>query len=174
VDTSAKAGRIVVGVDGSSHARRALRWAAAEATRRGAQLDVVMAWTLLGDEAHDKVDPKASDDKARDKLRQILHEELGDQGDAAADGVQVTVVNDLAAKALLRAGEGADLLVVGSRGLGGFRELLLGSVSSQVVRHAPCAVVVIPGEERAAVPPPDAPSAPAATPSSDPQSTPDA
>ena len=57
----------------------------------------------------------------------------------------VTVVNDHAARALIDASEGAWTVVIGSRGLGGFRGLLLGSVSQQVVHHARCAVLVVPG-----------------------------
>jgi nucleotide-binding universal stress UspA family protein len=57
--------------------------------------------------------------------------------------VDATTPNASAASALIEAAEGADLLVVGSRGLGGFERLLLGSVSQQVAQHAPCAVSIV-------------------------------
>ena len=138
-------GRVVVGADGSESSRRAIRWAAEEARVRGAVLEVVHAWTLLGQPEDGTFDPTYGEPQAR----QWLDAELGALGDVV-DGVEVEriVVNDLGAPALLDAGKRADLLVVGSRGRGGFRGLLLGSVSSQVVQHAPCPVAVITGDER--------------------------
>jgi nucleotide-binding universal stress UspA family protein len=138
-------GRVIVGADGSEDSRRAIRWAAEEAKFRGAVLEVVHAWTLLGQPDDGTFNPTYGEDEAR----QFLDAELDAVGDAL-DGVDVerTVVCDLGAPALIDAGKRADLLVVGSRGRGGFRGLLLGSVSSQVVQHAPCAVAVIPDEAR--------------------------
>ena len=63
------------------------------------------------------------------------------------------MVNDLPARAILGRADGAWLVVVGSRGLGGFKGLLLGSVSQQIVHHAPCPVLVVPGPERVALDP---------------------
>lgn len=139
-------GRVIVGADGSEGSRRAIRWAADEARVRGAVLEVVHAWTLLGQPDDGTFDPNYGEDQAR----QFLDAELEAVGEAL-DGVEVerTVVCDLGAPALIEAGTRADLLVVGSRGRGGFRGLLLGSVSSQVVQHAPCAVAIIPDASRA-------------------------
>ena len=138
-------GRVVVGSDGSESSRRAIRWAAEEARCRGAVLEVVHAWTLLGQPDDGTFDPNYGEAEAR----QLLDGELDGLGDAL-DGIEVerTVVCDLGAPALIDAGKRADLLVVGSRGRGGFRGLLLGSVSSQVVQHAPCPVAIIPDESR--------------------------
>lgn len=138
-------GRVIVGSDGSESSRRAIRWAAEEARCRGAVLEVVHAWTLLGQPDDGTFDPNYGEAEAR----QLLDGELAGLGDAL-DGIEVerTVVCDLGAPALLDAGKRADLLVVGSRGRGGFRGLLLGSVSSQVVQHAPCPVAIIPDESR--------------------------
>lgn len=138
-------GRVVVGSDGSESSRQAIRWAADEARARGAVLEVVHAWTLLGQPDAGTFDPHYGETEAR----QLLDAELDGLGDAL-DGLEVerTVVCDLGAPALLDAAERADLIVVGSRGLGGFRGLLLGSVSSQVVQHATCPVAVIPDESR--------------------------
>jgi nucleotide-binding universal stress UspA family protein len=142
---SAKSGPIVVGVDGSEHSRRALQWAAEEAAQRGATLEVVLAWTLLAQPGTKPPKPDFTDTDARAVLEQIVDEALGAD---RPEGMVLSPINDLAARALIDASEEASLVVVGSRGLGGFRDLLLGSVSGQVVRHAKCPVVVIPGSER--------------------------
>ena len=139
--------RIVVGIDGSETARRSLQWAAGEARLRRAALEVVHAWSmpyLLGlPYTSANVDPAWIEDAARSTL------------DAAVDSLDMTglaqpveriLVAGGAASAILEAAKGADLVVVGSRGLGGFSGLLLGSVSHQVVHHANCPVVVIPHE----------------------------
>lgn len=135
---------VVVGVDGSAGSVRALKWAAEEAKARKTVLKVVFAWSFL-DQPQGTFDPNYGEEQARAKLDEILASHAAD-----LDGVDVErlVVNDLPASALLDQAKGADALVVGSRGLGGFRGLLLGSVSQQVANHAPCAVVIVPGEER--------------------------
>jgi nucleotide-binding universal stress UspA family protein len=137
-------GVVAVGVDGSEGSKRALRWAAEEARVRQATLRAVAAWTYM-DQPGGKFDPKYCDDDARAELDTALAE-LGD----VIEGVNVerVTVNDLPARALLDQAREADLVVVGTRGRGGFRGLLLGSVSTQVVHHSPCPVVIVPGEER--------------------------
>ena len=139
-------GAVVVGVDGSEGGERALRWAAGEARLRGAPLRAVWAWSYM-DQPGGGFDPGYGEDRARAGLDEALAG-LGDEG----GGVEVErlVVCDLPVRALLDAAGGADLLVVGSRGLGGFKGLLLGSVGSQVAHHAPCPVVIVPGPERGA------------------------
>ena len=131
--------RIVVGIDSSSGADAALRWAVAEARRWGAALEVVLAWSYL-DQPSDEFRPDYGEDDARAALETAMDRVGG------AEGVDVTLtcVNDLPARALLDAAGRADLIVVGSRGLGGFRGLLLGSVSQQCAHHAPCPVVIVP------------------------------
>lgn len=136
--------KIVVGVDGSEGARRAMAWAAEEAARWDADVIAVQAWEftplVVATEA-----PIDLDDLRRET------DELLDQQVRAAFGdrearVERRVVEDLPARAVLdAAGDGADLIVVGSRGRGGLKGLLLGSVSQKVVSHAPCPVVVVPG-----------------------------
>jgi nucleotide-binding universal stress UspA family protein len=138
--------RIVVGVDGSSEARAALEWAVEEARVRGAELDAVHVWTYppltyMTGLVPARVFP-------RDELAAAARELL----DAACDAVDVHGVRldrileeGPPAAQLVEAAKGADLLVVGSRGHGGFAGLLLGSVSSYCVHHAPCPVVVVPG-----------------------------
>jgi nucleotide-binding universal stress UspA family protein len=133
-------GLVVVGVDGSEGARRALAWAAQEARLRGARLQVVHVWSYL-DQGGKAFDPSYGDDDAR----RFLDETVAGLGDAA-DGLVIerTAVCDLPARGLLDSAGVADLLVVGARGMGGFRGLLLGSVSQQVAQHAPCPVVIVP------------------------------
>jgi nucleotide-binding universal stress UspA family protein len=132
--------RVVAGVDGSAGSRRALCRAALEALAHGATLEVVMAWSLFDQPGDGSFDPHYDAGRARDALHRIVDDEVTPpQPDTV-----LQVVNDLPARALLEAGEGAWMLVVGSRGLGGFQGLLLGSVSQQVVHHAACPVLVVP------------------------------
>ena len=132
--------RVVVGVDGSEGSRRALRRAAVEAIAHQATLVVVMAWGLFDQPGDGSFDPHYDAGRARDALQRIVDDEVAPSHPEAV----LQAVNDLPARALLEAGRGAWLLVVGSRGLGGFQGLLLGSVSQQVVHHAECPVLVVP------------------------------
>ena len=151
--------KIVVGVDGSAGAAQALEWAVAEAGLRNASLHVVHAWMVpLIDAIPDAWVIEAptmgpTDEEVYEHLsaaaRKVLDEAL-DQ--ARALEPEPEVVGELtemrAAPALIAAAGDADLLVVGSRGRGGFKGLLLGSVSAQCVHHAPCPVVIVPGSVR--------------------------
>ena len=135
--------RIVVGIDGSEISQRALEWAVEEARLRGAKVTILHAWSMgfiaASAFAAPVIDPAALERAAADVLETAV---------TSIDASDVTVENALvcggAAEALITAAKDADLLVVGSRGRGGFAELLLGSVSHQVCNHAPCPVVVIP------------------------------
>jgi nucleotide-binding universal stress UspA family protein len=138
-------GLIVVGVDGSDHSRKALRWGARLAGIFGARLQAVIAWEYppsFGWAAvPDNWDPREDTLKL---LRETVLEVFGDKPPA---GLELQVREGSAARALLDASEGADLLVVGSRGHGGFAGLLLGSVSANVAEHAPCPVLIIHGDQ---------------------------
>ena len=145
-------GRIVGGVDGSPGGQAALRFALEEARLRRATLDAVHAWLMPlyeGVPGPFVVGLPAGPplDEVRRELeraaRAVLDRALADAG--PADGVEVrrAAVESAPAKALLDAAVGADLLVVGSRGRGGFKGLLLGSVSTQCAKHAPCPVAVV-------------------------------
>lgn len=139
--------RIVVGVDGSAPSQRAVTWAADQAARRGANLEIVSVWEPpdFGPEAYEYAPPgpdvdEAAVDEARRRAagaaelaRQVL----------PAEQVRTTVLCGGAAEVLVEKSKDADLLVVGSRGRGGFRGLLLGSVSQQCAGHASCPVVVV-------------------------------
>lgn len=137
--------KIVVGVDGSKSSLAALDWACDEAQRRSAELVAVAAWQyppVLAAEATGFYTVASTDDLP-EKARQGLEEAL-----ASVDrrGVHLTTVVEMGspARVLLDQAADADLLVVGARGLGGFRGLLLGSVSQQCVTHASCPTVVVP------------------------------
>lgn len=137
-------GRIVVGVDGSPEAAAALQWALDEARLRKASLEVVHAWQFPA--AVDLVGA-AADDLVRD-MQQAAADLLDRVTDAVAGAdpdveVERHVVEGGAAASLVNAAASADLLVVGTRGRGGFAGLLLGSVAHQCLHHAPCPVVVV-------------------------------
>jgi nucleotide-binding universal stress UspA family protein len=139
--------RIVVGVDGSPPSLGALRWALDEAALRGAAVDAVHVWHYpIGSYVPGMVPAPAfvGEDLERDARAVLDHavdSVLPDHPGAAALGRRV--VEGAAVEELVRAAEGADLLVVGSRGHGGFTGLLLGSVAQQVAQHAPCPVVIV-------------------------------
>ena len=133
--------RIVAGVDGSAPSRLALEWAVTEARLRHGQVRAVTAWEFLpvtvGMEGLIR-DPDVFPQAARRLQNEALKR-------VDSEGVTVTgdVVQGNASTVLLRAAENADLVVVGSRGFGGFTGLLLGSVSMQVLHHSPCPVLVV-------------------------------
>lgn len=131
---------IVVGVDGSTPSLAALDWAVTEARLRHGEIRIVTAWYYppLASGVSDGV----IDDTFKNHAEQILAEALAV---VAGQSVPVTgmVAENSPATALLEAAKDAELVVVGSRGHGGFTSLLLGSVSSQVVHHARCPVLVV-------------------------------
>jgi nucleotide-binding universal stress UspA family protein len=134
--------RIVVGVDGSEAAHRALEWAVDEARRRNAVVEAIHAWhqpfitgyAYLGE--MDLNNYLAEAEKTLDTALASV--------DTEGVAVEHKVVPGGASHVLVDEAKGASLLVVGSRGRGGFTGLLLGSVSQQVAHHAPCPTVIIP------------------------------
>jgi nucleotide-binding universal stress UspA family protein len=148
--------RIVVGVDASPGALRALAWAADEARLRLASLQVVQR--PPEEEKTEALEQRTRFQEAVRRQAEDLLEELLEEVGEAVEGidVQTSVVEDRSpAEALVELSADADLLVVGSRGRGGFTTLLLGSVSHAAVLHAHCPVVVIPpsAEDRKPVAP---------------------
>ncbi|MDX1621599.1 MAG: universal stress protein [Nitriliruptorales bacterium] len=134
---------VVVGVDGSANADAALEWALAYAKDRGARVGVIFAWLYEVIGVPGARFPVETRDKAEARAEQVVDDALARVG---SDDVEVESITRLGApqKVLLEAAADADLLVVGSRGHGGFAGLLLGSVSLQCVTHAPCPTVVVP------------------------------
>ena len=146
---------VIVGVDGSDHSRYALRWAMQEAVLRHVPMTVLTVhpgpvrpatgiyWGL-------RTYPETSfdPDLVRTAVQEFVDKVAGEIGGTVPE-VTVSVATGDAAEELVRASRDANMVVVGSRGGGGFARLLLGSVSSQVMHHAECPVVVIPGTPQA-------------------------
>ncbi len=133
----------MVGVDGSEGSRRALRWAIAEADRRDAQIEAVGVWQSpydLREEMYFPVDERAMEEKTREHLTTAVAAE----GERASVPIESVVLEGDPAKVLCERSATADLLVVGSRGRGGFGGLLLGSVTTKCVHHCRCPVVIVP------------------------------
>lgn len=137
--------KIVVGIDSSDGARRALTWALDEAVVRNAQVTTVHAWQLPVWLAtpFGAVPLEADQFEARvaEEIDRVIDEAQTAHGDVK---IERLVVADSAAAALIDAAKDADLLVVGTRGRGGFAGLMLGSVSQQVAQHSPCPLVIVP------------------------------
>jgi len=136
---------IVVGIDGSEASKAALRWAVEEARLRHARVQAVHAWwivPMLKPGGH--LAPTASDwgaEDATERVRTFVTETVGEQTEVEI--TPVAVQGEQASVALVDAAKDADLLVVGSRGAGGFSGLLLGSISQQCAHHAPCPIVIV-------------------------------
>ena len=133
---------IVVGVDGSEHADRALEFAAGEATLRGARLVIICAWelpTIISGSA-----PPRYFEDLRHEAERIVQAAVA-RAAALQPGLsgEGKAIEGQPAAVLLKEAEHADMIVVGSRGRGGFASLLLGSVSQQVLHHAMCPVIVV-------------------------------
>jgi nucleotide-binding universal stress UspA family protein len=137
---------IVVGVDGSGHSQRALEWAIKEAALRHTSLTVLTVHQALAGFWGGTVtlpEDRTLTDKAREAAQAETDKTLASLPDHPAS-VTVNAVHGLPAEELINAGADADMIVLGSRGGGGFSRMLMGSVSSQVVHHAYCPVVILP------------------------------
>jgi nucleotide-binding universal stress UspA family protein len=141
---------IIVGIDGSHHSIRALEWALKEAGLQHAHLTVLTVhsvpaspWTgnpvLVERDADDQ-------EKMLQAAEELTLKVASQLGEARPDSVTVRAVSGYPARELIEESRDADLVVVGSRGAGGFAKLMLGSISSQVVEHAHCPVVVVPSD----------------------------
>ena len=135
--------KIVVGVDGSEGSQRALQWAIEEAGRRDATVEALHAWEP-GLTAGLYSGAVFTEESVQEAGERVLDDTIAAADPAGSTKVERRCVTAQPAAALIEAGKDADLVVVGSRGLGGFYRLLIGSVSSQVAHHAPCPVVVVP------------------------------
>ncbi|RRR99707.1 universal stress protein [Glycomyces terrestris] len=136
--------RIVVGVDGSAASLRALEWALREAALTGAGLEAVHAWEVPAAYGTGMVLAMPGNEEfesaAREALARAVDQVAGNEPGVA---IEQNTVAGHPARVLIDAAEGASLLVVGSRGHGGFVGTLVGSVSQYCVSHAPCPVVVV-------------------------------
>lgn len=138
---------IVVGVDGSEGSKRALRWACDAASREDdATVMAIATWSYPVVAASPWMVGYDMPIDLSEPTTELLNETVAAMTATGfpADRIKTRVVCGSAASSLIDAAKDADLLVVGSRGLGGFAGLLLGSVSHQIAAHAPCPVVVVP------------------------------
>ena len=149
-------GGLLIGHDGSEFSTTALSWTLQLAERLGTYVTVVRAWVLTTAPRPKTWEPGYMpplvdfEEATREKL-------MADVADVVAEYPEVRVhhqaVHGRPASILVEGSERADMLVVGPRGLGGFRGLVLGSVSEQCVRHAKCPVVVVHGRGDPSLPP---------------------
>jgi nucleotide-binding universal stress UspA family protein len=142
---------IIVGLDGSGHSQLALEWAMKEAAIRHAPLTVLTVdQAVAGYYRGMAVDPEAP--TRTEEVRQAVQTET-DKALAGLEGphpesVTVTAIHGFPVEELIKAASDADMIVLGSRGAGGFTRLLMGSVASQVAQHAHCPVLIVPPQDR--------------------------
>ena len=142
---------IIVGVDGSGHSQRALELAMKEAAIRHVPLTVLTVHEAIrGYYSGAAVFP---DDPARTEQARTAAQGESDKVLAGLDGphpesVTVKAVHGFPVEELINAGRDTDMLVLGSRGAGGFTRLMLGSTAGQVVQHSHCPVLIVPPENR--------------------------
>ena len=146
---------IVVGVDGSDHSHRALIWAMRQAAQQQVPLTVLavrpdpvrpVTGVYWGVHAYPE---DAHNPEVVRKAIQAIVEQVGNEIGETAPQATVNIVTGDPAEELVKASRDAGMIVVGSRGSGGFASLLMGSVSSKVAHHAACPVVVVRGEGQA-------------------------
>ena len=140
---------ITVGIDGSDHSQRALEWAIKEAAIRNTPLTVLAVHQVAGNHWTSNPEIYPADAPEAEKMRQSAQElvqKLIDASGGPGPSVTVRAVSGIAAQELIKASNDSDLVVVSSRGGGGFARLMLGSTSGQVVQHSACPVVVIPAD----------------------------
>ena len=147
---------IIVGVDGSEHSLSALDWALNEADLRKTPLTVITVSPVVSGiygPGYAPADYQPVEEESRTQAekatQELVNQAVERRGEAPVVPVTVRGLSGLAADELINASAGADLLVVGARGAGGFARLVMGSVSSQVTHHALCPVVVVPGDRAA-------------------------
>ena len=141
---------IIVGIDGSAHSVRALEWAIKEGALQHAAVTVITVNSVPASPWSGNPVILAQDPAVLEKMQQAAEEMAvkvtSQLGEAQPASVTVRAINGFPSKELINASRDADLLVVGSRGAGGFARLMIGSTSDQVVHHAHCPVVVVRSE----------------------------
>jgi nucleotide-binding universal stress UspA family protein len=146
---------IIAGIDGSGHSQRALEWAVAEAAVRHLPLSVITVYRPLvagwGPAISYPEDPVLAE-RALKTAQAQLDEALARSGGSSPPSVTVRAVVGCADDELLNAAGDADMIVVGSRGAGGFARLLLGSVATHLAHHAHCPVVIVPAADHRKTP----------------------
>jgi nucleotide-binding universal stress UspA family protein len=141
---------IIVGLDGSGHSQRALEWAMGEAAIRQVPLTVLTVHQAVvgfyGSATIDSDDPTRTEE-ARQAAQAETDKVLAGLEGSRPESVTVTAVHGFPVEELISAGRDADMIVLGSRGAGGFTRLMMGSVAGQVAQHAPCPVLIVPPED---------------------------
>ncbi|MGC9501566.1 universal stress protein [Streptomyces sp. WG7] len=134
--------RVVVGVDGSPSSYAALRWADRYARTIGGVVEAIHVWDTPSAAGFTgpAIDPDFDLQQARERFSEELHAIFPDE---RPPGLKEVLVEGDPSEILIRASEGADLLVVGRRGRGAFARAMLGSVSQRCAQHAACPVVVV-------------------------------
>jgi nucleotide-binding universal stress UspA family protein len=137
---------IVVGIDGSGHSQLALEWALKEAALRRVPVTVLAVHEAVRGYfsgptvyAHDPEQTEQASAAAREETEKVL----ATLGDDRPESVTVHAVHGFPVEEILKAGQDAELIVVGSRGAGGFARMTMGSVAYQVSEHAPCPVTIV-------------------------------
>lgn len=146
VEEANEGSRVVVGVDGSTVSRQAIQLAFQEAHARRVPLRAVLAWTDAQFQASlvGALDSRGDLEKLNGEYQDLLHSELAPMREKYPDvEVEELVERERAVHALKTASEGAQLLVLGSHGRGGFRGMLLGSTSRALLQYAPCPMMVV-------------------------------
>jgi len=142
---------IIVGIDGSHHSERALEWAIKEAALRQTPLTVLSVHQVIRGWAGPDAGPYPGDaeliEQTRTAAQAVTDRVLGTLSGPRPE-VIVKAVTGVPAETLVAAAADADMIVVGSRGAGGFERLTIGSVGDQVARHARCPVVIIPHDKK--------------------------
>ncbi len=142
-------GRIVVGLEGSEGSQAALRWALRQAAMAGHAVEAITAYSFPNAPIYPEVSYVPTEQPGlMQQITEMQEKAIADALAATATQVEVSrlILPGPAPGALVKAAEGADLLVVGSRGRGGFLGLMLGSASNYVTHHATCPVVVVRGQ----------------------------
>ena len=142
---------IIVGFDGSYYCQRALEWGMNEAAIRHVPITVITVYQPIAGYWGSTVsyqDDRTVAERARQEAQEAADKALAALGDDRPASVTVETVSGNPGEEILIAARGAAMIVVGTRGAGGFARLLMGSVSTHLTYHATCPVVVIPPEDR--------------------------
>jgi nucleotide-binding universal stress UspA family protein len=142
---------IIVGVDGSGHSQRALEWAMSEAAVRHLPLSVLTVHpAIVGYFGGLVASPQDLEltEQTQAAVKAETDKVLTGLNGPRPESVTVKAVHGFQVEELVNASKDADLVVLGSRGVGGFTRLMLGSTADQVTQHAHCPVVIVPPEDR--------------------------
>jgi nucleotide-binding universal stress UspA family protein len=142
---------VIVGVDGSDHSQRALEWAMHEAAVRHLPLSVLTVHpAIVGYYGGVVTSPQDLEltEQAQAAVKAEADQVLAELDGPHPESVTVSAVHGFPVEELINASKGADMVVLGSRGTGGFTRLMLGSTAGQVVQHAYCPVVIVPPQDR--------------------------